>query len=115
MTNKELQLEIAAKGDVSVVAIRGDLTAVTGGSVEEAYQGMTQEGVRKILLHFGKDCYINSGGIAILIGIASASRKNGQAIRIAGLSGHFQKIFHMMGLTKYVAVFPTEEEALDGF
>jgi anti-anti-sigma factor len=98
-----------------VVAIQGDLTAVTGGSVEEAYQGMTRDGVRKILFLFGKECYINSGGIAILIGIASASRKNGQAIRVAGLSEHFRKIFHMMGLTKYVAIFPTEEEALDGF
>ena len=113
--NKELQLEIASKGDVSVVAIQGDLTAVTGGSVEVAYRGMTRDGVRKILLHFGKDCYINSGGIAILIGIASAGRKNGQAIRVAGLSDHFRKIFHMMGLTKYVAIFPSEEEALKDF
>ena len=113
--NKELQLEIATKGDVSVVAIQGDLTAVTGGSVEVAYRGMTRDGVRKILLHFGKDCYINSGGIAILIGIASAGRKNGQAIRVAGLSDHFRKIFHMMGLTKYVAIFPSEEEALKDF
>lgn len=113
--SKELQLEIASKGNVSVVVIRGDMTAVTGGSVEEAYRGMTRDGVRKILLLFGKDCYINSGGIAILIGIASASRKNGQAIRVAGLSDHFQKIFHMMGLTKYVAIFPTMEAALEGF
>lgn len=113
--NKELQLEVTTKGDVSVVAIRGDLTAVSGGSVEDAYQGMTLGGVRKILLLFSKDCYINSGGIAILIGIASAARKTGQTIRVAGLSDHFLKIFHMMGLTKYVAVFPTEEEALKDF
>ena len=112
---KELQIEIAARGDVSVVAIQGDLTAVAGGSIEKAYQEMTRDGVGKILLLFGKDCYINSGGIAILIGIASASRKNGQTIRVAGLSDHFRKIFHMMGLTKYVALFPTEEEALKDF
>jgi anti-anti-sigma factor len=113
--SKELRLEITTKGDVAVGSIKGDLTAVNGGSVEDAYQGMTRDGVRKILFLFGKDCYINSGGIAILIGIASASRKNGQAIRIAGLSEHFRKIFHMMGLTKYVAIFPTEEEALKDF
>jgi len=113
--NKELQLEITTKGEVAVGSIKGDLTAVNGGSIEEAYRGMTREGVRKILFLFSKECYINSGGIAILIGIASASRKNGQAIRIAGLSDHFRKIFHMMGLTKYVAIFPTEEEALKDF
>lgn len=98
-----------------MVALRGDVTAVTGGSIEEAYRGMTRDGVRKILLLFGNDCYINSGGIAILIGIASATRKSGQAVRVAGLSEHFRKIFHMMGLTKYVAIFPTEDEALKDF
>ena len=113
--SKELRLEITTKGDVAVGSIKGDLTAVNGGSVEDAYQGMTRDGVRKILFLFGKDCYINSGGIAILIGIASAGRKNGQAIRVAGLSEHFRKIFHMMGLTKYVAIFSTEEEALKDF
>ncbi|MBP2688144.1 MAG: anti-sigma-factor antagonist [Deltaproteobacteria bacterium] len=110
-----MQLEITTKGAVVVIGIRGDMTAVTGGAIEDAYRGMTRDGARKILFFFAKDCYINSGGIAILIGIASASRKNGQSIRAAGLSDHFQKIFNMMGLTKYVAIFSTEEEALKDF
>jgi anti-anti-sigma factor len=113
--NKELQLDIANKGDVSVVAIRGDVTSATGEAIEKAYREATAAGAKKFLLLFTKENYINSGGIAILIGIASASRKAGQAIRVAGLSDHFQKIFHMMGLTKYVAVFPTEEAALKDY
>ena len=67
------------------------------------------------LFHFDKDGYINSGGIAILIGIASESRKNEQTIRMTGLSSHFQKIFNMVGLTKYTEIFPTEELALKEF
>jgi anti-anti-sigma factor len=113
--NKDLQLEIATKGEVSVISLRGDVTAGTGEAIEAAYRGATATGAKKFLLLFTGENYINSGGIAILIGIASASRKAGQTIRVAGLSDHFRKIFTMMGLTKYVAVFPTEEAALKDY
>jgi anti-anti-sigma factor len=113
--NKDIQVSISQKDDVSILQIKGDVTAITGESIEEAYQKATAAGARKILLYFDKDGYINSGGIAILIGIASESRKNGQTVRMTGLSGHFQKIFNMVGLTKYTEIFQTEELALKDF
>jgi anti-anti-sigma factor len=113
--NKDIQVSISQKDDVSILQIKGDVTAMTGESIEEAYQKVSKGGAQKILLYFDKDGYINSGGIAILIGIASESRKNGQTVRLTGLSGHFQKIFNMVGLTKYTEIFQTEELALKDF
>jgi anti-anti-sigma factor len=113
--NKEIQVSISQKDDVSILNIKGDVTAITGETIEEAYAKVSTGGAKKILLYFDKDGYINSGGIAILIGIASESRKNEQKIRITGLSPHFQKIFDMVGLTKYTEIFPTEDLALKDF
>ena len=113
--NKDIQVSISQKDDVSILQIKGDVTAISGETIEEAYQKVSMDGAKKILLYFDKDGYINSGGIAILIGIASESRKNEQRIRITGLSPHFQKIFNMVGLTKYTEIFQTEELALRGF
>jgi anti-anti-sigma factor len=113
--NKDIQVSISQKDDVSILNIKGDVTTIAGESIEEAYQKVTTAGAKKILLYFDKDGYINSGGIAILIGIASESRKNGQTVRMTGLSAHFQKIFSMVGLTKYTEIFPTEELALKDF
>jgi len=118
--NKEIQVSISNRDDVSILNIKGDVTAITGEAIEEAYQKVSTDGAKKILLYFDKDGYINSGGIAILIGIASESRKKDQKIRITGLSSHFQKIFDMVGLTKYTEIFPseifaTEELALKDF
>ena len=113
--NKEIQVAISQRDDVSILNIKGDVTAITGESIEEAYRKVTAAGAKKMLFYFDQNGYINSGGIAILIGIASESRKNEQKIRITGLSSHFQKIFHMVGLTKYTAIFPSEESALKGF
>ena len=113
--NKETQVSISQKDDVSILNIKGDVTAISGETIEEAYQKVNTNGAKKILLYFDKDGYINSGGIAILIGIASESRKTSQIIRVTGLSGHFQKIFNMVGLTKYTEIFQTEELALKDF
>jgi len=112
---KELEISIRSVGEVSVVDIKGEVTAVSGQPIEEAYQQVTATGAKKILMVFASDCYINSGGIAILIGILSATKKNAQTVRMTGLTAHFQKIFSMVGLTRYAQILPSEEAALAGF
>jgi len=112
---KAQEISIRPKGDVSVIDIKGDVTAPTGQPIEDAYHQVTAAGAKKILLAFASDCYINSGGIAILIGILSESRKKEQAVRMTGLSAHFQKIFAMVGLTKYASIRPSEDAALADF
>jgi anti-anti-sigma factor len=109
------EVSIRPRGEVSVIDIKGDVTALTGQPVEEAYRQVTAAGVKKILLVFDSDCYINSGGIAVLIGILAESKKMGQSVRMTGLSAHFQKIFAMVGLTKYARISPSEEAALADF
>ena len=113
--NKDVEVLTCQKGDVSIVNIKGDFTAITGKEIEDAYQKASREGEKKILFCFDKEGYINSGGIAILIGIASESRKKEQIIRITGLSNHFQKIFRLVGLALYTEIFPSEESALVDF
>ena len=111
---KEIQIDTRQHPDVSVIAITGDLTALTGNAIEEAYQKVCLAGAKKIIFHFDEQAYINSGGIAFLIGIIGESRKQEQIIRMTGLSPHFQKIFAMVGLTRYADIFPSEEAALGG-
>src|SRR5207247_11166711 len=60
-------------------------TTLFRSPVEDAYHHVTAAGAKKILLAFASDCYINSGGIAVLIGILSESRKKEQAVRMTGL------------------------------
>jgi anti-anti-sigma factor len=113
--SKEIEISTSTTGEVAVIRVGGDVTAGTGGAIENAYQELSKTGLKKFLLHFEPETYINSGGIAVLIGIASGSVKQGQVFHLAGLSDHFKKIFTMVGLTKYMKIFPSEEAALNGF
>jgi anti-anti-sigma factor len=113
--NQTIEVATRKKGDVGLIDIKGDVTAVTGEHVERAYQQVCADNLQKILLCFDPNGYINSGGIAVVIGIAAESKERGQTIYITGLSLHFQKIFDMVGLTKYTDIFPSEEAALEAF
>ena len=113
--SKDIQVSTSQSGDIAIINIKGDVTAATGEVIGNAYQNDTVLNSPKILLQFDKDCYINSGGLASLIDIASEGRKKEQKIHACGLSDHFQKIFHMVGLTRCIPIFPNEEAAKENF
>ena len=99
-------------GDVTLFDIRGDVTILSETFLNEAYERANNQGASKILLEFEKSVYINSGGISVLIQLLAKTKKNNQQIGITGLSEHFQKIFNMVGITKFAKIYDTQEEAL---
>ena len=113
--SKDIQVLTSQRGDIAVISIKGDVTATTGEVIDNAYHDAMVSSAPKILLQFDKDCYINSGGLASLIDIASEGRKKAQKIHAYGLSDHFQKIFRMVGLTRCIPIFTTEEAAIADF
>ncbi len=109
--SNEIRLE--AHGSVTIMDIKGDITAFSEPFLNDAYQEANDQGAAKILLKIDKDSYINSGGIAVLIQILAQTKKNNQVIGITGISEHFKKIFHMVGITKFAAIFDTLDEAIE--
>ena len=100
-------------GAVTIMDIQGDITAFSEPFLNEAYQKANNQGATKILLKIDEDTYINSGGIAVLIQILAQTKKNNQVIGITGISDHFKKIFHMVGITKFATIHNSVEAALE--
>ncbi|HAL55934.1 MAG TPA: anti-sigma factor antagonist [Bacteroidetes bacterium] len=103
---------VIPKGQISVLDIKGDVTSFAEEPISKAYQQVTKNDSRKILLKFNQSNYINSAGIAIIISMVSDAQKAKQKIGVSGLSNHFRKIFDMIGLVDYVEIYDSEEEAL---
>ena len=108
------EIKLEQQGEVTIMNIRGDVTSFSEIPLKDAYQKLVDQQAQKIILKFDKGAYINSGGIALLINIMYQIRENKQAAAITGLSGHFKKIFNMVGITKFAAIFDTADEALEG-
>ncbi len=106
-------IKLERHGPVTMLNIQGDITAFSEPFLNDAYKDANDQGAQKILLKFDKDAYINSGGIAVLIQILANTKRNNQQISITGLSEHFKKIFHMVGITKFAKIYDTVENALE--
>lgn len=107
------QISTETHRDVTVLDIKGDITAFSESSLSDAYGGATQAGAKRLLLKIGNDAYINSGGIAVLIQILAQTKRNGQTIGITGVSDHFKKIFNMVGITKFASIHDSVDLALE--
>ena len=106
------QIRRETRGLVTVFDIKGDVTASSEDSIKKAYTDAGGNSLQTIVLMFEEDAYINSGGIAVLIQILAQSQKSEQKINITGLSDHFKKIFHMVGITKFATIYNSLDEAL---
>jgi anti-anti-sigma factor len=107
------EIKLENHGAVTIMAIQGDITAFSEPFLNEAYQQANAQGATKILLKMDEGAYINSGGIAVLIQILAQTKKNSQVIGITGISDHFKKIFHMVGITKFARIHNSLTEALE--
>ena len=97
---------------VAVLRFEGDISSTSKDAVLGAYQGLPRESSKQILLDFTKVDYINSSGIALVIQLLIEADHSAQKISAFGLSQHFNKVFTMVGITKYAKLFPGESEAL---
>jgi anti-anti-sigma factor len=115
MLEDELTVSTRERDGVAIIDLVGDVTTFAEEKINTAYREITHKGARFVLLNFRQNDYINSAGIAILIGIVTEVTRNQQKLAVSGLSQHFQKIFRMVGLAQYAEIYQDEDEALAAF
>ena len=103
----EIQVTVRFEKGATIIDLAGDVTTFAEEAINQAYQDASSDGAHNIIFKFRESDYINSAGIAILIGILTEARKRDQRLLMTGLSNHFQKIFRMVGLTQYADLYPT--------
>lgn len=109
---QENEILLEVRDGVTIVHIHGDVTVFSEPFLKDTYEKLSDPRSDKILLHFDTDSYINSAGIALIIQLLAQAKKNNQNVAITGLSRHFKKIFHMVGITKFARVYDSIEEAI---
>jgi len=92
-----------------------DLPSEVDGATETALRAAYAEAARAdatIALNFGGVDYINSTGIAIIVGLLAQARADGHVVKAFGLSDHYREIFEITRLSDFMAIFPSESSAL---
>jgi len=108
------EVQCSSGAPITVLRFAGDITSASKAAVLGTYQGIP-ESIKRILLDFSRVEYLNSSGIALVIQMMIAASKSGQTIQTFGLKPHFQKVFTMVGITKYTTLHPDEQTARAAF
>lgn len=109
------QVRLRIKEEVSIIDLSGDFDDSIEKDLIATYERACKSNPQNIIIKFDKQSHIYSSGIAVLVGLISEAEKTGQKIHATGLSEHFAEIFRLTGLTKYIQIFPSEQEALVSF
>ena len=110
--NASIQISLKQASDTStIIYLNGDLTALAKQAFNEAYEQACQAGATTIILHFRQDDYINSAGLGLLLSLAAKTQQREQQLMAIMPMPHFRKIFEVVGLTQFLTLHETLDEA----
>ena len=108
----EVTVRDGAEPGLAVVDLRGEIDGRAQDALKAAYADAARRDPRRIRLDFAGVGYINSTGIALIVGLLSQARKASRRLMACGLSDHYVEIFHITRLADFMTVSPDEASAL---
>ena len=111
-----LQISIREFGDVTVVDIRGKST-IDGGSesLSRRLKELIADGVYRLLLNLEDLSQVDSSGVGVIIDTLVRARNRGGDLKLLSPRGRVLEVLRVLRLTKFVACFEDENEALTSF
>src|ERR687884_279069 len=101
MAVRHLSVEVRLEPAVAVLDLMGEINGFAEEALNTAYAEADAKDTKTILLNFEGVDYINSTGIALIVGLLACN-----------LSEHYVEIFNITRLSDFMSVFPDEESAV---
>ena len=101
-----------AAPNTAVVMMDGDINADAEALLAGAYAEAEKHDSPIVLLDFSRVNYINSTGIALIVGLLARARKSKRKLVVSGLSEHYREIFTITRLADFMSIFDSAEAAL---
>lgn len=114
MAVRHLNVEVRREGSVAVLDLVGEINGFAEEALNAAYAEAEAKEPQTILLNFEGVDYINSTGIALIVGLLARARATHRRLLACNLSEHYVEIFNITRLSDFMSVFPDEESAVAG-
>ncbi|HEY1405916.1 MAG TPA: STAS domain-containing protein [Spirochaetota bacterium] len=104
---------LASHEGYPVIFIEGDMTSDSDENVMSLYSEAAKTSkILFLIFNFQKTTYINSAGIATLINVIQEVNDSGGKVSFVGLSNHFLKVMDIVGISDFVDIFDTNDQAV---
>jgi anti-anti-sigma factor len=104
MATRELEVSLEERDGVAVLALHGDVNASAEAALQSAYGEATSGNPGAVVLDFAEVEYINSTGIALIVGLLAQARAHEVEVRASGLSDHYREIFEITRLADFMTI-----------
>jgi anti-anti-sigma factor len=111
MTTRELEVTLRERDGAAVLALHGDVNASAEAALQGAYADATSGDPSAVVLDFADVDYINSTGIALIVGLLAQARAREVEVRASGLSDHYREIFEITRLADFMTIEKEEDHA----
>ena len=112
MAVRHLEVEVRREPGGAVLDLRGEINGFAEEALDTAYAEAERDNPETILLNFEEVDYINSTGIALIVGLLARARATKRRLVAYGLSDHYRQIFELTRLDEAVAIHAGESDAL---
>jgi anti-anti-sigma factor len=112
MAVRHLNVEVRLESDVAVLDLMGEINGFAEEALNTAYQQADAKDTNTILLNFEGVDYINSTGIALIVGLLAKARASKKRLLACNLSEHYVEIFNITRLSDFMGIFPDEQSAV---
>ena len=112
MVTQHLVASVRREPAGAVLDLRGEINGFGQETLDTAYAEAEKGDPEAIILDFEEVDYINSTGIALIVGLLAKARAAKRKLLAYGLSEHYVEIFNITRLSDFVGVYPDEESAL---
>ncbi len=109
MPGTEFDVRVDETDGVTTFRMSGDVNRGAQEGLERAYAGTT---AGSVVLDFSDVDYINSTGIAVIVGLLARARAAGREVRAFGLTDHYRQIFQITRIADFMAIYDDENTAV---
>jgi anti-anti-sigma factor len=112
MAVRHLEVEVREKPGGVILDLRGEINGFGEETLNAAFSEAEAKDPEVILLNFEGVDYINSTGIALIVGLLARARPSQRRLLAYGLSDHYVEIFNITRLSDFIGVYPDERSAM---
>ena len=113
MTPQTFSAQVRSESQRVVIDLHGEINSQADGALSQAYTDANAQDPEVIVLNFSDVDYINSTGIALIVGLLAEARKVHRRLSVYGLTEHYAQIFEITRLSDFMDIFPDEASALE--
>lgn len=103
------EVDVEQAEDRAVLHLRGDIDRTAHDALDAAYSAADGE---PVVLDFSDVDYINSTGIAVIVGILARARAADREVRAFGLTDHYRQIFQITRIADFMGIYDDESAAV---